>query len=116
MTTRFFIYAIHSAVEIDVRIDDPLVKVGDVFHQLADISVKAETGESTVVRSEEVVCKIESIWSYGTYFEELGYGMSARLKVNPEFVIQLRKFMLYRTPKTLLVILSNHPESDSAAP
>ncbi len=108
-------YAIFSTNEINVRLDKYPTRVGEEFNQLTQIAVERQSGRSTVVYAEEVVCRVLAIWSYGQFFDELGDGLSARLTVNPEFVLQLSKFIARLTDKKALLVVSKKEASDGSA-
>jgi len=82
LSARFFIYKIESERKIHVRLGDELVRVGSEFW----IATVRNNGEE---RQHSVHCVINSIWSYGHYFNELNQ-LSAELTVNPEFVDWLK--------------------------
>ena len=109
-------YAIFSANEINVRLDKPPIRVGEEFNQLTQIAVERESGRSTVVYAEDVVCRVLAIWSYGQFFDKLGDGLSARLTVNPEFVLQLRKFIARLTDKNALLVVSRSATPEAPTP
>ena len=85
MNSSFLLEEIFSKTEMHVRVCDGTIRVNEVFCYVD--CFKIENGNSVFLSRINAKCIIESIWAYGVYHQELHSGMTAKLKVNPEFVV-----------------------------
>jgi hypothetical protein len=84
MSSSFILEEVFSSTEIHVRVSLGVIHVKEVFPYVD--CIESNDGVSDFVMRQPAYCLIESIWAYGIYHDELHSGMTARLRVNAEFV------------------------------